>query len=53
MTAARFRLALVALWLLASAILLVSARHHIAALSMWDPDDYLRLQQVRDLLGGQ
>jgi len=53
MTAARLRLSVFAVWLLASAILLVIARHHIAALSMWDPDDYLRLQQVRDLLGGQ
>ncbi|WP_340314215.1 hypothetical protein [Rhizorhabdus argentea] len=53
MTAARLRLSVFAVWLLASAILVVIARDHIAALSMWDPDDYLRLQQVRDLLGGQ
>lgn len=53
MTAARLRLSVFAVWLLASAILLVIARDHIAALSMWDPDDYLRLQQVRDLLDGQ
>jgi hypothetical protein len=31
----------------------VVARHRIAPLEMWDPDDYLRLQQVRDWLGGQ
>ena len=53
MTAARLRLAVFAAWLLACAILLGISWSRIASLSMWDPDDYLRLQQVRDLLGGQ
>ena len=53
MTSARFRLAVFATWLLACAILLWIARDRIAGLTMWDPDDYLRLQQVRDLLAGQ
>lgn len=42
-----------ALWLLACAILTAMAWRHVGPLEMWDPDDYLRLQQVRDWLGGQ
>ncbi|RYD87174.1 MAG: hypothetical protein EOP61_36095, partial [Sphingomonadales bacterium] len=53
LTNARLRLGVFALWLLACAILLYIARANIAGLQMWDPDDYLRLQQVRDWLGGQ
>ncbi len=53
LTPARLRLGVAALWALTSLILLVIARDHIAGLEMWDPDDYLRLQQVRDWLGGQ
>lgn len=49
----RLALGLLAIWALAAAILLWIARSHIAGLEMWDPDDYLRLQQVRDWLGGQ
>jgi len=49
----RLLLGLAAIWALASAILLWIARSNIAGLDMWDPDDYLRLQQVRDWLGGQ
>lgn len=46
--------ALVALiWLIASAFLLYSAADHIAALDGWDPDDTLRLVQLRDWLAGQ
>lgn len=46
-------LGIAALWALAATVLLVVARNRIAPLEMWDPDDYLRLQQVRDWLGGQ
>nr|WP_047167368.1 hypothetical protein [Sphingomonas sp. Y57] len=49
----RLVLGVAALWLLASAVLLAVARNRIAPLEMWDPDDYLRLQQVRDWLAGQ
>lgn len=50
---ARFGIALLALWLLACAIVITVAWPRIVTLTMWDPDDYLRLQQIRDLLGGQ
>ena len=53
MSRSRLLLGLAAIWVLASAILLWIARRNIARLDMWDPDDYLRLQQVRDWLGGQ
>lgn len=53
MSRRRLHLGVFAIWALASAILLWIARGHIAALEMWDPDDYLRLQQVRDWLAGQ
>jgi hypothetical protein len=53
MSTTRLTLGLAAIWALASAILLWIARPNIAGLEMWDPDDYLRLQQVRDWLGGQ
>lgn len=53
LTPARFVLGIAAIWLLAAAILLKVAWAHIVPLEMWDPDDYLRLQQVRDWLGGQ
>jgi hypothetical protein len=49
----RFVLGVAALWLLACTILTAMAWRHVAPLEMWDPDDYLRLQQVRDWLGGQ
>ncbi|KQX25312.1 MULTISPECIES: hypothetical protein [unclassified Sphingomonas] len=49
----RLALGVAAIWALAAAILLAVARHRIAQLGMWDPDDFLRLQQVRDWLGGQ
>ena len=41
------------LWLAASAILIWSGWTHIVTLSGWDPDDQLRLVQLRDFLGGQ
>lgn len=53
MTAARFRLGVFAVWTLACAILLFIAWSNVATLTMLDADDYLRLQEVRDWLGGQ
>ncbi|MFC0307814.1 hypothetical protein ACFFIH_26020, partial [Rhizorhabdus histidinilytica] len=49
----RLVLGVAALWALAATVLLAVAYSRIAPLEMWDPDDYLRLQQVRDWLGGQ
>ena len=40
-------------WLVMTFIAVVRARDEIAALSFGDPDDVLRLLQVRSLLGGQ
>jgi uncharacterized membrane protein len=45
--------ALVAIWLITSLMLLVVARGAIADWKMGDPDDQLRLVQVRDWLAGQ
>jgi hypothetical protein len=42
-----------ALWLLVSAGLIWSGWTEIATLSGWDPDDALRLVQLRDFLNGQ
>ena len=42
-----------ALWLLACGALIWSGWTHIVTLSGWDPDDQLRLTQLRDFLGGQ
>lgn len=42
-----------ALWLLVSAGLIWSGWTEITTLSGWDPDDALRLVQLRDFLGGQ
>lgn len=44
---------LVALWLFVSAALVWSGWTEITTLSGWDPDDQLRLVQLRDFLGGQ
>jgi hypothetical protein len=49
----RLALAIFAVWLLACAILLAIMWRNIVGLTMLDADDYLRLQQVRDWLGGQ
>ncbi|WP_165323460.1 hypothetical protein [Rhizorhabdus phycosphaerae] len=53
LTRSRLILGVTALWLLACSILTAMAWPHVGPLEMWDPDDYLRLQQVRDWLGGQ
>ena len=45
--------ALLIIWLIISAILLFSARDNIITRAGWDPDDQLRLVQLRDFLGGQ
>jgi hypothetical protein len=44
---------LAALWFLVSAGLIWSGWTQITALEGWDPDDALRLAQLRDLLNGQ
>ena len=41
------------LWLIISAILIWSSWIQITTLSGWDPDDQLRLVQLRDFIGGQ
>lgn len=40
-------------WLVVAAIMLAAARGHLGPADFLDGDDALRLQQVRDLLGGQ
>lgn len=40
-------------WLLCCAVLLWLSRHELVSLTFRDPDDSMRLQQVRDWLGGQ
>ena len=40
-------------WLLCCAVLLWLSRHELASLTFRDPDDSMRLQQVRDWLAGQ
>jgi hypothetical protein len=40
-------------WLICAALMLWHAMPAIAHLTLMDPDDAMRLQQVRDLLGGQ
>jgi len=47
------RLRVLLVWALLAAVLLVRALPQIAAQTFPDPDDLLRLVQVRDLLGGQ
>ncbi len=44
---------LFALWLLVSAALVWTGWPHIGTLAGWDPDDALRLAQLRDFLNGQ
>ena len=41
------------IWLLASMLLVISTRAIIVGRTGWDPDDQLRLVQLRDFLGGQ
>jgi len=50
---ARLVLSIAAIWTLATAIVVTMSWSRIATLSMWDPDDYMRLQQVRDWVAGQ
>ncbi|MEZ5710190.1 MAG: hypothetical protein R3E02_12465 [Blastomonas sp.] len=45
--------ALIGLWAVASLMLIVFAWPHIAMGDGWDPDDRLRLVQLRDWMGGQ
>lgn len=40
-------------WLLLAGLLLFLSRDNVATLSGWDPDDQLRLVQLRDFLAGQ
>jgi hypothetical protein len=53
MTDRDFRIRLTLLWLLVSLLMVVLVRGNIATNVLPDGDDYMRLQQVRDLLGGQ
>lgn len=53
MTDRAFRLRLALLWLVVSLMMIVLVRGNIASNVLPDGDDYMRLQQVRDLLGGQ
>jgi hypothetical protein len=46
-------LAYAIIWLLLAGLLLFLSRDNVATLSGWDPDDQLRLVQLRDFLGGQ
>jgi len=41
------------IWLAGSAVLLLGAWQNISSLSGWDPDDQLRMVQLRDFLAGQ
>jgi hypothetical protein len=53
MPALRRHWPLIALWLFASIILIWLSRETILTRAGWDPDDQLRLVQLRDFLGGQ
>lgn len=46
-------LAYAIIWLLLAGLLLYLSRDNVATLSGWDPDDQLRLVQLRDFLAGQ
>lgn len=49
----RFPLAVAAVWLLCSVVLLIVARKLVLGFDFRDPDDALRLLQVRDWMAGQ
>jgi hypothetical protein len=49
----RHALALFLIWLVGSALLIMLFRDAIAARLFYDPDDYMRLQEVRDWMAGQ
>jgi asparagine N-glycosylation enzyme membrane subunit Stt3 len=53
MTTARSKIALLLMWLTISALLIIQNRAGITLLQGWDPDDQLRLVQLRDFLDGQ
>src|ERR1700679_1153074 len=53
MTDRAFRIRLALLWLVVSLLMVALVKGNIAADVLPDGDDYMRLQQVRDLLGGQ
>lgn len=53
LTGRRFPLAVAAIWLLCSLVLLVVARRLVLGMDFRDPDDALRLLQVRDWMAGQ
>ncbi len=44
---------IIPIWLLGCVILIAASWNQITGLSGWDPDDQLRLVQLRDFLGGQ
>ena len=48
-----YRLWLLLLWLLSAALMALLSWHSIMAFRFWDPDDVMRLLEVRDWLGGQ
>ena len=48
-----YRSLIFAIWLITSLFLLLAMRHSIAAFKVGDPDDALRIVQVRDWLAGQ
>ena len=49
----RHGLALLLIWLIGSALLIALFRGAISARLFYDPDDYMRLQEVRDWMAGQ
>jgi hypothetical protein len=49
----RHGLVIVGIWLLLSAALIITGWSNIGARAGWDPDDQLRLVQLRDFLNGQ
>jgi len=49
----RLWLSVLGTWAGISLLLLIVCWSHVARLTMWDPDDYMRLAEVRDWIGGQ
>jgi hypothetical protein len=48
-----YRLLLLLLWLSSAVLVALLSWHSITAFRFWDPDDVMRLLEVRDWLGGQ
>jgi len=48
-----YRLLLLLLWLSSAALVTLLSWHSITGFRFWDPDDAMRLLEVRDWLGGQ